>query len=258
MLICVLSGLFSAPFDRQAPLSASPHFASISSLANFSKFALIFSTSVFAQMLHHSVPGLMEPIRKKSHGRSLFGAVIATTMLVYWLVGMMGSLYFGVNVKSPVTLMWLDYPFHGLGEQSSASAALVFFIVLFPVLDVVSAFPLNAVTMANSLLDFLPFSWRKEPKIRIATRLVSSIPPLTAAYGMRSLSKIVDFAGILGFIIMFVVPGALYYKSSVACEAWWGQRGAATVYFTRGFSSKGDLFCIDEVSALYLAWLDFS
>jgi amino acid permease len=188
----------------------------------------------------------MEPIREKSRGRFLFASVIATTMTVYWLVGMMGTIYFGTSVSSPVTLMWLKYPFNGLGQASTSTiaSALVVIIILFPILDVVSAFPLNAVTMANSLFDFLPYTLRKHPKhsklIRVATRLIAALPPLAAAYGMRSLSNIVDFAGILGFIIMFVTPAALYYKSSVACEQWWGSSGAVTVYFTRGVSTKGD------------------
>ena len=185
----------------------------------------------------------MEPVREKSRGRFLFASVISTTMTVYWLVGMMGTIYFGPSVSSPVTLMWLKYPFNGLGEASAATSVLVFLIILFPILDVVSAFPLNAVTMANSLLDFLPLTVRKgsnAKNIRIVTRLVAALPPLAAAYGMRSLSKIVDFAGILGFIIMFVTPAALYYKSMVACEQWWGASGAVTVYFTRGVSTKGD------------------
>jgi hypothetical protein len=187
----------------------------------------------------------MEPIREKSRGRFLFASVIATTTTVYWLVGMMGSVYFGTSVSSPVTLMWLNYPFNGLGAPSPSSSALVLLIVFFPILDVVSAFPLNAVTMANSIFDFLPHSLRKHPHhaklIRTCTRLAAALPPLAAAYGMRSLSKIVDFAGILGFIIMFVTPAALYYKSSVACEAWWGTSGAVTVYFTRGVSSQGNV-----------------
>ncbi len=244
MLGCVIFGLFSAPFDRHAPVKSAPHTADIPSLANLAKFALIFSTSVFAQILHHSVPGLMEPVRDKSRGRFLFASVIVTTMTVYWLVGMMGSIYFGTTVSSPVTLMWLDYPFNGLGAPSATTSALVLLVVLFPILDVVSAFPLNAVTMANSIFDFLPLHIRKHPHhsklVRVATRLAAALPPLAAAYGMRSLSKIVDFAGILGFIIMFVAPAALYYKSCVACEAWWGSSGAVTVYFTRGVSTKGN------------------
>jgi hypothetical protein len=244
MLGCVIVGLFTAPFDAHAPVKSAPHTADIPSLANLAKFALIFSTSVFAQILHHSVPGLMEPVREKSRGRFLFASVIITTMTVYWLVGMMGSIYFGTSVSSPVTLMWLDYPFNGIGAPSATTSLLVLLVVLFPILDVVSAFPLNAVTMANSIFDFLPHPIRKHPRhgklIRVATRLVAALPPLAAAYGMRSLSRIVDFAGILGFIIMFVAPAALYYKSSVACEAWWGSSGAVTVYFTRGVSTKGD------------------
>jgi amino acid permease len=157
---------------------------------------------------------------------------------------MMGTLYFGTSVSSPVTLMWLKYPFNGLGEPSASTSALVVVIILFPILDVVSAFPLNAVTLANSLFDFLPYTLRKHPRhaklIRTATRLAAALPPLAAAYAMRSLSNIVDFAGILGFIIMFVTPAALYYKSSTACEAWWGNTGAVTVYSTRGVSTKGD------------------
>ena len=90
-------------------------------------------------------------------------------------------------------------------------------------------------------------------KIRIATRLIAALPPLAAAYGMRSLSNIVDFAGILGFIIMFVTPAALYYKSSVACEQWWGSSGAVTVYFTRGVSTKGDGVVIVVVVVVVVA-----
>ena len=76
------------------------------------------------------------------------------------------------------------------------------FVVLFPALDVASAFPLNGITLGNNLMS----SWHGE-NTRIAEgdrrkvtafRIIAAVPPIVGACFVRELSKITDYTGMLG------------------------------------------------------------
>ena len=100
------------------------------------------------------------------------------------------------------------------------SFVLASFVVLLPAFDVASAFPLNAITLGNSLM-----SWYHGSRIHTLGaeayrrqltyfRLLAVLPPLLAALFVSSLGVITNFAGVTGFAIAFLFPAllALYSK----------------------------------------------
>ena len=121
--------------------------------------------------------------------------------------------------------------------------AIAYYVVCFPATDVVSAFPLNGITLGNSLMG----SWygnrigevEGDRLKRIIFRLLGAIPPIVGACFVRELGTITAYTGVTGFIIAFTFPAILNVRSQNALRDA-GMRHQ-TIY-TRGFVSD-EWFC---------------
>lgn len=84
---------------------------------------------------------------------SVFRAtVICITVAYIWIAIVLASA-FGEHIEQSSNLMWNDYT--GGSAKAGWCKAISLYVVCFPALDVVSAFPLNAITLGNSLLGAL-------------------------------------------------------------------------------------------------------
>lgn len=118
---------------------------------------------------------------------------------------------------------------NGFLAANKFSHASVFYVVLFPALDVASAFPLNGITLGSTLLGFKHGSniRRVEASDRrevVKHRLLAAIPPIAGACFVRDLGVITDYTGVTGFLIAFVFPAALHMTSRRMCK----RRGVRT------------------------------
>jgi len=99
-----------------------------------------------------------------------------------------------------------------------------YYIILFPSLDVSSAFPLINVTIANNLyimimgVDTTQTNRRKYSRlIKIALRVICAVIPIFAALFVTNLVFIVSYAGLLGLTMCYFFPIALQLKSQYKC-----------------------------------------
>ena len=115
---------------------------------------------LFAFIFHHSAPGVAEPVRDKRALPGIYSVGFVVTGTGYLILATLTAFYFGDSVKGQASLSWEGYvgcmPLDMSAEEALRSrpwlpAAVAIFILVFPALDVLSAFPLNAVTLANSL-----------------------------------------------------------------------------------------------------------
>lgn len=84
---------------------------------------------------------------------SVFRAtVICSTVAYIWIAIVLASA-FGEDIEQSSNLMWND--FTGGSANAWWCKAISLYVVCFPALDVVSAFPLNAITLGNNLLGAL-------------------------------------------------------------------------------------------------------
>ena len=101
-------------------------------------------------------------------------------------------------------------------------SSIAFFVVLFPALDVASAFPLNGITLGNCLMGkYYGKNIREHSKSRrkvTAFRCIAAIPPIIGAMFVRRLDTITEYTGLTGFLIAFVFPGLLHVASRRACK----------------------------------------
>ncbi|GMH77050.1 hypothetical protein TL16_g07278 [Triparma laevis f. inornata] len=230
----------SAQFDDQT----GGHGAA---LVNWKGLYKMLPIAVYANIFHHSIPGLSSPVKDKSKLSMIFGSTFAFGMVAYGLIGGVVAWYFGDSIDQSANLNWVGYH-AGTGVQTSDgnwihksffTSLIAYFVVVFPATDVVSAFPLNGITLGNSLMGiwFGPDirEYENDPKTVKMFRLVAAIPSIIGACFLRDLGFITAYTGITGFAIAFTFPALLNIKSKRACN----RAGVDPVTaYSRGFISS--------------------
>ena len=130
-------------------------------LWQFSGIAKTLPIVVFANIFHHSIPGLANPVGDKKKVGKVFSATNCFTVGAYVTLGITLAMAFGTSIQQSSNLNWRT--FHaGTGyvdEQGNVTGvawwahAISMYIMLFPAIDVVSAFPLSAITLGNNLFS---------------------------------------------------------------------------------------------------------
>ena len=107
-----------------------------------------------------------------------------------------------------------------------AVRALSYYFVLFPSVDVLSAYPLVVHIMANNIYTALfcrdTSRKSKTPKLdfllQLVIKFISAILPIAAALFISNLVYVLKHAGLTGFFISFFFPTALQLSSTWKCS----------------------------------------
>ena len=197
--------------------TTSPPYYSDTPVANWGGLGVIFPVCIFAQIFHHSVPGIAYPLQDKKKVPQVFAACLFSMFVLYSSLAVTLTLYFGSTIASQCTLNWQTYTGYEPGRAVQVSFLTGFtrqLIVLFPPLDVMSAFPLKAITVGNNLQT--RFLKREEYLVRrkfIPFRLFAAIVPILGACVFSDLTKLLTYTGSLGIVIAFLFPTVLQWKS---------------------------------------------
>lgn len=188
---------------------------------------LMLTTSIFAQLFQHSVPGLVRPLNESDKEKAplIFGAALATTTVLYILIGVTSVVCFRQNINESVNLNFANF-YWGKDPNACIVAVVVSkLIVLFPVLDTLSVFPLIAITLGNNLNAFFPSVYKylksqldqTDKKVvkqyaLIGWRLVAAIPPVIMANYVTNFSITLQIAGLCGIYVAFIIPALLQHS----------------------------------------------
>jgi len=179
---------------------------------------------IFANIFHHSIPGLTHPADKRIIGR-VFLSTNVFTVTAYLILGISLGTAFGKGIEQSSNLTWSS--FHAntgqLDDEGNIvgaawwTQAVSMYIMLFPAIDVVSAYPLNAITLGNNLFGAVYGKRIHEVEnnrwLRTSFRLLASIPPIICGILVRELGVITDYTGTTGFLIGLSFPAILYIAS---------------------------------------------
>jgi len=176
------------------------------------KLYLLIPVAMYANIFHHAIPSLSEPVRDKSQLGSIYATSLFCCFLAYSAMSVVICLYFGPDTRSSSNLNWRAY------DQDKVQGKLIsFFIVLFPALDVASAFPLNAITLGNNLMSFY---YREQMHFvegfrlnRVRFRVIASLPSVIAALFITDISMITNYTGLTGFVMALIFPALLSFYS---------------------------------------------
>jgi hypothetical protein len=223
MIVVIFISIFTDPYSRykenpHKSMERQPPYLSPFSWANGAGIHILLPVCIFSQILHHSTPGLSQPVRNKKHLPWIFSFTFMTTYLFYTLLGVTLSIYYGPNIENTASLNFAyyrgDVPF---GWKIPLFARLItLVIVLFPAIDVLSAFPLNGITLGNNIHAAFCANrpnLLESRKVQVFFRFVAAIPPLIGACIISDLGVIFKYVGLLGFIITFIIPPILQIKS---------------------------------------------
>uniref|UniRef100_A0A915CZZ7 Amino acid transporter transmembrane domain-containing protein n=1 Tax=Ditylenchus dipsaci TaxID=166011 RepID=A0A915CZZ7_9BILA len=108
-------------------------------------FGSLFGVAVYAFMCHHSIPGLITPMRNKQFVNYRLIFVYATIFLFYCTLSITGSFAFPV-VQDVYTLNFLH-------DDQTGWFYIIFdyFLALFPVFTLTSSYIIVAITLTNNV-----------------------------------------------------------------------------------------------------------
>jgi amino acid permease len=224
MLAVMVSTIIISAMFHVNSFSDFDYTSSTSEVSKFqpSRMYILLPVVTYANIFHHSIPALAQPVRDKTQVGNIFSATLSVCFVAYLAIGLSVALYFGDHMATASNLNWATYV--GVAGPSRSwmlkfIAVLVSrFVVLFPACDVASAFPLNAITLGNNLMANLLTNSRiagaLDPKrTKIFCRGISAIPPIIGAYFLQDIGKITAYTGLCGIAISFVFPPLLSYFS---------------------------------------------
>lgn len=200
-------------------------------LFRMSGIPTLLPIAAYAFMFTQCMPLLAQPASDKSKLSYVFIFTILFCFLGYGSIGLIVSLLFGDTVEQSCNLNWISYATPDMSPYMYFLAmAVANYVVAFPALDVLAAFPLNAITLADNLFwSFYGNASKAMPKgYLLLFRLLASAPPIIGGYFVSDLGRITDFTGIFGCILALLFPPLLGLYS----ERYFNERGwnAHTVY----------------------------
>ena len=194
--------------------------ASPAPVVNMNGFGTILSTCAYAFLFSQGLPVLAEPARDKRGLGRVFQYTLLFMVVGYSTIGVSVALVFGSNIRSSCNLLWGAYSMGGVTSPLLVTVAKLIstYVVLFPALDCLSAYPLMAIMLGNSL--HVCFTNRKlndqndggekqSKKSLIFFRLLAAVPPIVGAMFVSHLGVITNYTGISGIIIGFIFPPLL-------------------------------------------------
>lgn len=126
---------------------------SMVALQNVRFFFQNFTFSIKVSHFFQKKNTVVQPVKDKKYVNFTFSTIFITTFSFYSLLGITLGLYYGKSIKPACSLNFAYYRGGASFDEEIPFFAIFvqYLIVLFPAFDVVSAFPLNAITLADSL-----------------------------------------------------------------------------------------------------------
>jgi len=248
MFISVIFGLSYPNLNATDP----NHRLADPKLFQWSGFAGVFTTASVALNFHFIIPDLIKPVSNKQYLLHMTSSALLVATIFYALMGILVSLYFGPNTRSLATLNWQTYTAMDGGwggdlyQRPWYAVVIQLLVMLFPIFDMLSVFPLVAVSLGDNIVSMIPdhnffceccptwflsLSEKTQKKLTTITfRLIASIPPILLAAAAGTLNEIFKFTGLFSFFLCFVFPTLLHYKSKHDSIKEWGHRAWKTPY----------------------------
>lgn len=200
-------------------------------LFKFSGLGDIFGAAVYAFMCHHSIPGIIAPMRNKSILKRLFAIDYVFILLMNLAMCFTAVIAFGnapnEDCKSEPSAPCKIQDLYTLNFKSFHIRIVASVLVLYPVFTITSNYPLIAITFRNNILALLKKSlassrtaspnsntwrtWLLNPKVISAA---ASIPPIGIALCTTDLGRLVSLTGAIGgSAIQYLIPACLVFAS---------------------------------------------
>ncbi|OQR81795.1 hypothetical protein THRCLA_23295 [Thraustotheca clavata] len=216
---------------------------------NIHNFSAGFGPTLLALNCQYNMPDALQPLHytKKYQSRAITYFAITVSAALYFLLGLLGALAFD-NVNPLASLMWSDYTACGNGWDKCSNGgaswigSIIHIMVLMgPVMNVTSTFPMVGLTVGGNILTSLPKSFTAPlgPARAVSvSRLIAAIPPLILAALFKKLDAIFTFAGYFGFALGLIIPAWFQVVGIKYCRRVYNSDEAATTSFSVPYMSS--------------------
>lgn len=270
MIITSLIGIGSYPnseLSSDVSRTSAPYLSDAPAF-DWTGLRVAFPIAIYSQVFHHSIPILAQPMTNKKAIPKIFTGVLSTTFFLYSFLGVVVALYYGSAVQQTCTLNWNHYTGSSSPDRPGFASFISYLVVLFPALDVISAFPLNAITLGNGMCTAFTSSPGQShapiapPKrVLLIFRLCAAIPPLIGAALVKDLAPVLQYTGCVGVLLAFVFPTVLCWVSQQRAKVLFEGRSTLPSFLPAWISSKwalGTVFgfsCFGLVAVIVLSFV---
>lgn len=177
----------------------------------------LFGACVYSFMCHHSLPGLVSPIRGKNRLGPHLALDYALITVFYLLLAFSGAFAFA-HLSDLYTLNFVPKD-----NENIFLEIVEYFLALFPVFTLSTTFPIIAITLRNNLQSLFLDTSRLESYNFVSRKLVfpivSVIPPLLLTYFLEDISILIEFTGsYAGTGIQYLIPTFLVMTARRHCS----------------------------------------
>ncbi|GJP34688.1 hypothetical protein CLOM_g19099 [Closterium sp. NIES-68] len=133
----------------------------------------LFGGAVYAFMCHHSLPGIITPMREKAFIPRVLLSAFLGVFLLYLLLFLSCGIAFGVGAEDPITFNFSPAKFGWIGDL----------LFLFPVVTLSSNYPMLTITLRNNLDTLLTLLFPKGSSLLPAAPAFSPrLPPRASRF----------------------------------------------------------------------------
>ncbi|KAH0577415.1 putative Amino acid transporter [Spironucleus salmonicida] len=215
--------MFLSPFDVNGnTTSAAPFIKNNIPVFKFeiSTFSSVFSSSIYAIILHSAIPTTMRPVVQQ-HQKYLNRAMTLAFGVIYVLMAIVAypsAMYFGTDGAQLITLNLLQWDGKSWGAQHQPVffKFLSYLVRILPPIYVIGSMPIVALSMSANLKQISPKT-ENSRVFDVAFKLASVIPAGILAGFFRCLGSIIDVSGLFAFVVL-LSPAVLLLRARKRCR----------------------------------------
>ena len=247
---CCLAFMSPNQFDPAARAEP-PTFAPLP-FVQWSGFGLIFCTTAVALDVHWNIPDVLMPMRDKRPALRVGLGALLTAALFYSIIAIVCALEFGQQTLPLVTLNWSNYTGRLGGWFPSShphplATLTKLFIILFPICNQCSVYPLVVLTLGDNYYHLLPFHYHSTwdaRTIKRCCRLLACLPPIFFALFFGKLDTIFTITGLFAFCLEFITPCLLQLASRRLVRLKYGGEGVDRTMYSSWVSEEPVVWCV--------------
>lgn len=181
----------------------------------------LFGVCVYVFMCHHSIPGIVTPVRNKSKILcTIFIPVFITVLSFNLLLSTTAIIAFN-HIEDIYTLNFLpNNEFIDISRIPYTLALVIgYFLCLFPAFALTSSFPIVGTSLLGNIFSLCNFffvfkSDKAQNILKYTLPFIVLLPPLGIALITNNVGYLTGFTGaIFGSGIQYIIPALLVFKA---------------------------------------------
>lgn len=173
---------------------------------------------LFASLYHQNISCISEAVKDKPKNLPMIQILtIITCTILYSVLGIITSIAID-DVPSLTSLSYRNYSAgHSKNNRPGWTYIIEYIVVIAPALDVLSGFPVQALNISNSIIN-----WRNSGIIEennknfvYITRFLVAFFPIFISFFIYDLGSILDWVGLIGILIIIIPIPLLHLATKI-------------------------------------------